>query len=68
MVQAVDIALSLMNIGEKCIIKVEPRLAYGFKGNPPLVPPDTNLIYEIELLDVEEEKEDHSISERKKIG
>lgn len=63
-----DLALSLMNIGEKCLIRVEPRVAYGSKGNPPTVPPDTKLNYEIELLDVEEEREDYTIAERKKIG
>lgn len=57
-----------MNIGEQCIIRVEPRVAYGSKGNLPTVPPDAKLIFEIELINVEEEREDFTVAERKQIG
>lgn len=67
-IQAIDLVLALMNVGEKCLLKVEPRFAYGMKGNPPNIMPNSVLHYEMELVDVEEDREDLSIAERKKIG
>jgi len=40
----------LMTAGSRFEFVVPPRLAYGKKGNPPLIPPDATLIYEVELV------------------
>lgn len=69
-VQGIDVALALMNVGEKCLLKIEPRLAYGNKGLEKKIPPDTSVLYEIELLKCEPEPEMDTltIEERKKMG
>jgi FKBP-type peptidyl-prolyl cis-trans isomerase FklB len=48
-------ALKLMKIGEKWEIFVPPYLAYGEAGFPPVIPPNALLIFELELLAVNEE-------------
>lgn len=65
-----DVSLGLMNVGEKCKLKIEPRLAFGKKGLLPKIPPNTVLIYDIELVSVEpeDEIENLSIQQRKYIG
>lgn len=69
-IQGVDLGLTLMNVGEKSIFKIQPRLAYGSQGLDTRVPPDTSVFYEVELLKVEEEieMENLTILQRKKIG
>ncbi|MCK8601230.1 FKBP-type peptidyl-prolyl cis-trans isomerase [Desulfoferrobacter suflitae] len=41
-----------MKVGGERRIVVPPHLGYGVEGVADLVPPDTSLIFEIELLDV----------------
>ena len=48
-------ALKLMKIGEKWEIFVPPYLAYGEAGFPPVIPPNALLIFELELLAINEE-------------
>ncbi len=51
-------ALQLMKEGAKWKIFVPPALAYGEQGKPPRIPPNSLLIFELELLEVmEAEKE-----------
>lgn len=57
-----DVSIALLNIGEKCLLKIEPRLAYGEKGLPPTIPPNTTVIYEVELVAVEPEDEIDSLT------
>lgn len=70
MISGLDVALGLMNVGEKCKLKIEPRLAFGRKGLLPKIPPDTAVIYEVELVSVESEDEieNLSVQHRKCIG
>ncbi len=44
--------LQLMNIGSKYMFYVAPGLAYGVEGGGP-IPPNSTLIFEVELLDIE---------------
>lgn len=69
-IQGLDVALGLMNVGEKCELKIESRLAYGSKGLPPLIPGKANILYTVELVSVrdEEEPENLSVSQRKTKG
>lgn len=70
MVQGLDVALGLMDIGEIAYFKIEPRLAFGSKGLPPSIPPNATVHYEVELIAVEPEIEPETltISQRKVLG
>ncbi|XP_044736568.1 peptidyl-prolyl cis-trans isomerase FKBP8 [Chrysoperla carnea] len=69
-VQGIDLVLPLMNVGEVCLVEIEPRLAYGDEGRLPDIPPNSKITYEIELFECEPEAELEKIPVliRKKIG
>lgn len=69
-IQGLDLAIGLMNEGEKCQLKILSRLAYGFKGLAPKIPADATVCYTVELLSVhpEEEPESLTVEERKLNG
>jgi len=48
-------ALQLMNTGTKAQIFLPPDLAYGDRGAPPVIEPGSMLIFEVELLGIENE-------------
>ena len=51
-----EIGLIGMQIGGKRKIKVPPSLAYGKKGIENLIPPNSTLIFEIEIINIEKYK------------
>lgn len=69
-ITGLDMAIPLMCKGEVATIKVSPRFAYGSKGLEPKIPPNSPLVFEVELIDFENEKDlaELSVSERREIG
>ncbi|KAL2895805.1 Peptidyl-prolyl cis-trans isomerase FKBP65 [Bienertia sinuspersici] len=49
-IKGLDEGVATMKKGERAIFKVPPTLAYGEVGFPPLVPPHSTLIFDIELI------------------
>lgn len=47
-----DQGVSGMKVGGKRMLTVPPDLAYGSQGIPGVIPPDSTLVFELELLDV----------------
>lgn len=47
-------ALQLMNVGSKYQIYLPPTLAYGDRGAPPVIEPGSMLIFEVELIGIED--------------
>ena len=45
-------ALQLMQEGDKWQLVIPPQLAYAEKGAPPVIPPNSALVFEVELLEV----------------
>ncbi len=47
-------ALQLMDVGSKYRLVIPPELAYGEKGAPPVIEPNSVLVFEVDLLGIEE--------------
>ena len=56
-VKGLDEGVTQMTRGEKAVLTCSPELGYGEKGVAfGLIPPNSTLAFEVELLAVEEEK------------
>ncbi|GFP93577.1 peptidyl-prolyl cis-trans isomerase fkbp20-1 [Phtheirospermum japonicum] len=49
-IKAWDVALKTMKVGEVAHITCKPDYAYGSAGSPPDIPPDSTLVFEVELV------------------
>lgn len=56
-VQGLDLAIALMDVGEVAEITVFPRFAYGKLGRDPDIPPSSKIIYKVVLKTVTMEPE-----------
>jgi len=46
-------ALQLMSVGSKYLIVIPPQWAYGTRGSPPKIGPESTLMFEVELFGIE---------------
>jgi FKBP-type peptidyl-prolyl cis-trans isomerase len=51
-IQGWDQGVVGMKVGGLCKLTIAPELAYGSRGFPPVIPPDSTLVFEVELLEV----------------
>jgi FKBP-type peptidyl-prolyl cis-trans isomerase len=50
-----DQILQLMRPGSKWLVIIPPELGYGRRGNPPRVPGDSTLVFEIDVLGIKKD-------------
>jgi peptidylprolyl isomerase len=46
--------LQQMNVGDKAILYIPAHLAYGERGAGNVIPPNTDLIFELEMMGIQE--------------
>lgn len=53
LIKALEDGIALMHKGDKVKFYVPSRLGYGESGHPPIIPPNSDLIFDIEIIDVQ---------------
>ncbi len=48
-----DEGVAGMQVGDRNLLTIPPAMAYGEAGRPPIIPPSSTLIFDVELLGIE---------------
>ncbi|KAL1022989.1 hypothetical protein UPYG_G00035100 [Umbra pygmaea] len=68
-IQALDLTVQLMEMGEKALVQTNAKYAYGALGSlEPQVPPSADLVLEVQLLDANEAPDLELMSPRERIA
>ena len=51
-IRAWDEGVATMTVGEEALITAYPDFAYGAKGFPPVIPPNSTLLFDVKLLKI----------------
>ena len=51
-IRAWDEGIASMKVGERAELTCSPDYAYGARGFPPVIPPNSTLIFDVELISV----------------
>ena len=64
-----DVGVASMKRGEKALLYCRSDYAYGARGSPPKIPPETTLQFEVELLSWDMPKKDRwEVAEKEKLS
>ncbi|KAG9286194.1 hypothetical protein G9A89_014180 [Geosiphon pyriformis] len=66
-IRGLEEALNSMCVGEKAEVLIAAEYAFGSIGSPPLIPPHTEINYEIEILRCTDEPLKHRLIKLKKL-
>ncbi|KAL3914726.1 MAG: hypothetical protein SGPRY_007523 [Prymnesium sp.] len=58
-----DLALPKMAVGEVVELQCTPAYAYGEAGAPPLIPPNADMLFELEIMSVRDLRDSHNPEE-----
>lgn len=53
-IKGMDEGVSLLKIGDRAVFIMPPELAYGEKGAGKFIPPNSTLVFDVEILDMKE--------------
>lgn len=51
-IKAWDEGVATMKVGERAVLKAQPSAGYGARGFPPVIPPNSILNFDVELISV----------------
>ncbi|XP_077187705.1 peptidyl-prolyl cis-trans isomerase FKBP8 isoform X2 [Paroedura picta] len=65
--QALDLCVQLMEVGETALIQSDPKYCHGSQGRSPDIPPDAALTLEVELLTTQDAPDLELLSGKAKV-